>query len=149
MLGQFRLEWISGQALFHGGRTCGPREHLDAAVGARADPDDKDQTNDDPDDIGNNVQEGIETEWNFPRVPTPSNHGFAKRQMSPKPVPSCSPLPQSGGRGEEEATLSGPASRGIWPPLPAARFRAPSVRAAPPGPGTPDNTFAHRPGGRG
>ena len=52
-----------------------PGQLLDATVAAGADPDDQNQANNDPDDIGDNVQERIKTEGYFPHAAATSHHG--------------------------------------------------------------------------
>ena len=65
---ELRLGW-------GGGLRGRPRHVLDAAVRTCADPHHQNQTDDNPDDIGNNVQERVETEGDLPCSAATSNHG--------------------------------------------------------------------------
>ena len=72
------LKWISGNLRGDCRGGLGrflPGQLLDAAVAASADPDDQNQANNDPDDIGDNVQERIKTEGYFPHAAATSHHG--------------------------------------------------------------------------
>src|SRR5262249_36362769 len=61
---------------------------LQTAVRAGPDPDDKDQPDNDPDDIGDNVEKRIKAERDFPHAAATSDHGFASnwvvdRELTP------------------------------------------------------------------
>src|SRR5438876_1109807 len=69
---------LTGACLrFHVARArCG--HGLQAAVGTSAHPNDQDQTDDDPDDVGDHVEERVKAKRDFARTATTSDHGTAR-----------------------------------------------------------------------
>ena len=77
---EFRFQRVGSHEEFGAG--LGSRmivyQLLDARVRTRANPDDEDQPNNDPDHVGDDVEERIETERDFPGPASASVHGSTR-----------------------------------------------------------------------